>query len=48
LPEGGSQSALGFVEGVSNIIFVIQWRSYGLCDEEYLRLKALTCMLDPI
>lgn len=40
--------ALGFVEGVNNKIRVIQRRSYGLRDEEYLRLKVLTCMLDPI
>ena len=40
--------ALGFVEGVNNKIHVIQRRSYGLRDEEYLRLKILTCMLDPI
>ena len=40
--------ALGFVEGVNNKIRVIQRRSYGLRDEEYLRLKILTCMLDPI
>ena len=39
--------ALGFVEGVNNKIRVIQRRSYGLRDEEYLRLKILTCMLDP-
>ena len=40
--------ALGFVEGVNNKIRVMQRRSYGLRDEEYLRLKVLTCMLDPI
>ena len=40
--------ALGFVEGVNNKIRVMQRRSYGLRDEEYLRLKILTCMLDPI
>ncbi|TKB71506.1 MAG: transposase [Nitrospira sp.] len=40
--------ALGFVEGVNNKIRVIQRRSYGLRDEESLRLKVLTCMLDPI
>ena len=40
--------ALGFVEGVNNKIRVIQRRSYGLRDEEYLRLKILICMLDPI
>jgi transposase len=40
--------ALGFVEGVNNKIRVIQRRSDGLRDEEYLRLKILTCMLDPI
>ena len=36
---------LGFVEGLNNKIRVIQRRSYGLRDEEYLRLKILTCML---
>ena len=40
--------ALGFVEGVHNKIRVMQRRSYGLRDEEYLRLKVLTCLLDPI
>jgi len=40
--------ALGFVEGLNNKIRVIQRRSYGLHDEEYLRLKILTCMLEPI
>jgi transposase len=40
--------ALGFVEGLNNKIRVIQRRSYGLRNEEYLRLKILTCMLDPI
>jgi transposase len=40
--------ALGFVEGLNNKIRVIQRRSYGLHDEEYLRLKSLTCMLEPI
>ena len=40
--------ALGFVEGLNNKIRVIQRRSYGLRNEEYLRLKVLTCMLDPL
>ena len=40
--------ALGFVEGLNNKIRVIQRRSYGLRNEENLRLKVLTCMLDPI
>ena len=40
--------ALGFVEGMNNKIRVMQRRSYGLRDEECLRLKVLTCMLDPI
>jgi transposase len=40
--------SLGFVEGLNNKIRVIQRRSYGLRDEEYLRLKILTCMLNPI
>jgi len=37
--------SLGFVEGFNNKIRVIQRRAYGLRDEEYLRLKVLTCML---
>ena len=40
--------AMGFVEGVNNKIRVIQRRAYGLRDEEYLRLKILTCMLPEI
>jgi transposase len=40
--------ALGFVEGLNTKIRVIQRRAYGLRDEEYLRLKILTCMLPPI
>ncbi len=40
--------ALGFVEGLNNKIRVIQRRSYGLRDEAYLRLKVLTCTLEPI
>ena len=36
---------LGFVEGINNKIRVIQRRAYGLRDEEYLRLKILTCTL---
>jgi transposase len=36
---------LGFVEGINNKIRVIQRRAYGFRDEEYLRLKILTCML---
>jgi transposase len=39
---------LGFVEGFNNKIRVIQRRAYGLRDEEYLRLKILTCMLPPL
>lgn len=40
--------SLGFVEGLNNKIRVIQRRAYGLRDEEYLRLKVLTCMLEEI
>ena len=36
---------LGFVEGLNNKIRVVQRRAYGLRNEEYLRLKILTCML---
>lgn len=39
---------LGFVEGFNNKIRVIQRRAYGIRDEEYLRLKILTCMLEKI
>jgi len=38
--------ALGFVEGLNNKIRVIQRRAYGLRDQEYLRLKVLTCTLE--
>jgi len=37
--------SLGFVEGLNNKIRQIQRRAYGLRDEEYLKLKVLTCML---
>ena len=37
--------SLGFVEGLNNKIRVIQRRAYGLRNENYLRLKILTCML---
>lgn len=40
--------SLGFVEGLNNKIRVIQRRSYGLRDEEYLRLKILASMLPAI
>jgi transposase len=37
--------ALGFVEGMNNQIRALQRRAFGFHDEEYLRLKILTCML---
>jgi transposase len=40
--------ALGYVEGLNNKIRVIQRRAYGLRDEEYLKLKILTCSLPAI
>lgn len=40
--------SLGFVEGLNNKIRVIQRRAYGIRDEEYLRLKILTCMLSAL
>jgi len=43
MPE--NKVSLGFVEGLNNKIRVIQRRAYGLRDEEYLRLKVLTCTL---
>ncbi len=50
IKDGGNGSSankvsLGFVEGLNHKIRVIQRRAYGLRDEEYLRLKILTCML---
>jgi transposase len=39
---------LGFVEGMNNRIRVVQRKSCGLRDEEYLRLKVPTCCLKPI
>ncbi|MCG3769990.1 MAG: hypothetical protein JW384_01124 [Nitrosomonadaceae bacterium] len=46
--EPENKVSLGFVEGLNNKIRVIQRRAYGLRDEEYLRLKILTCMLPPL
>lgn len=43
--EPENKVSLGFVEGLNNKMRVIQRRAYGLRDEEYLRLKVLTCML---
>jgi transposase len=43
--QADNKVALGFVEGLNNKIRVIQRRAYGFRDEEYLRLKILTCML---
>lgn len=43
LPE--NKVSLGFVEGLNTKIRVLQRRAYGLRDEEYLKLKILTCML---
>jgi len=40
--------SLGFVEGLNNKIRVFQRRACGLGDQEYLCLKVLTCMLDPL
>lgn len=40
--------SLGFVEGLNNKIRVIQRCAYGLRDQDYLRLKILTCMLPEI
>jgi transposase len=36
---------LGFVEGFNNKVRALQRRAYGFQDEDYLRLKILTCML---
>ena len=36
---------MGFVEGFNNQIRALQQRAFGYRDEEYFRLKILTCML---
>jgi transposase len=43
--EPENKVKLGFVEALNNKIRVIQRRAYGYRNEEYLRLKILTCML---
>jgi transposase len=43
--EPENKVSLGFVEGLNNKIRVIQRRAYGLRNEEYLRLKIITCRL---
>jgi hypothetical protein len=43
--RGNNKVALGFVEGLNNKIRELQRRAYGFHEEEYLRLKILTCML---
>jgi transposase len=40
--------ALGFIEGLNNKIRVLRRRAYGPRDEEYLRLKILTCTLPEV
>jgi len=48
LLSAGKQGLARLREGLNNKIRVMQRRSYGLRDEEYLRLKILTCMLPEI
>jgi transposase len=43
--DPNNKVALGFVEGLNNKIRTLQKRAYGFRDEEYLRLKILTCTL---
>jgi transposase len=43
--QSANKVSPGFVEELNNKIPVIQRRAYGLRDEEYFRLKILTCML---
>jgi transposase len=40
--------SLGFVEGLNNKIRAIQRMAYGFRDEDYFRLKILTCMLQKL
>lgn len=39
--------SLGFMEGLNNKIRLIQRRSYGIRDMEYLSLKVITSFIDP-
>lgn len=48
LRSAGEQGRRGICQGLHNTIRIIQRRSDGLRDEEYLHLKVLTCLLDPI
>ena len=43
--RGENKVPLGFVEGFNNRIRGLQKRAYGYHDEDYFRLKILTCML---
>ena len=43
--EPSNKVSLGFIEGLNNKIRSLQKRAYGYHDEEYFRLKILTCML---
>jgi transposase len=43
--HAGIKVALGFVVGLNNKIRTTQMRAYGFQDEDYLRLKILTCTL---
>ena len=45
LLHAANEVPLGFVEGLNNRIRVRQRRAYGFPNEDYLRLKILTCML---
>ena len=43
-----NKCSLGMVEGLNTKIRVLQRRAHDLRDEEYLRLKILTCTLPKI
>jgi transposase len=43
--EPRNKIKLGFIEGLTHKIRVIQRRAYGYWDEEYMRLKILTAFL---
>jgi len=43
-----NKAALGYIEGLNNKIRFLHRRAYGLGDEEYLRMKVLTCTLPEI
>ena len=43
-----NKCSLGMVEGLNNKIRVLQHRTYGYRDEEYMKLKIIAAFLPPL